>query len=51
VDLSVSKLAVPGIAMAPTVRADISPVVVSGPTTSTREMPSAAYATNGGTIV
>ena len=36
VDVSVSKLAVPGIAMAPTVSADISPVAVSGPTTSTR---------------
>ena len=42
VDVSVSKRAVPGAATAPTVSAEIRPVAVSGPTTSTREVPSTA---------
>ena len=42
VEVSVSNSAVPCAAMAPTVRAEIRPVAVSGPTTSSREVPSSA---------
>jgi hypothetical protein len=42
VEVSPLKLAVPRAAMAPTVRAEIRPVAVSGPTTSTREVPKIA---------
>src|SRR5262245_2537189 len=42
VEVSVLKCAVPGMAMAPTVSAEMRPVAVSGPTTSWREVPSSA---------
>ena len=42
VEVSALNSAVPCAAMAPTVRAEIRPVAVSGPTTSRREVPSSA---------
>ena len=51
VEVSELNSALPWAAIAPTVTAEISPVAVSGPTTSCREVPSSAYTSNGGTIV
>ena len=42
VEVSALNSAVPCVAMAPTVSAEIRPVAVSGPTTSSREVPSSA---------
>ena len=42
VEVSALNSAVPCVAMAPTVSAEIRPVAVSGPTTSRREVPSSA---------
>jgi len=42
VEVSVLNSAVPCAAIAPTVRAEIRPVAVSGPTTRTRDVPRSA---------
>jgi hypothetical protein len=42
VEVNESNSAVPWVATAPTVNAEISPVAVSGPTTSCRDVPSSA---------